>query len=63
MLSPKIVEFLRVFQEHFDLNKGLAGTFSDCGGLIRRNNNIEDYTVSKAVDTFAKKPKSKPFMC
>ena len=32
--SPKTVEFSHAFQAHFNLNKGLAGTFSDCGGLI-----------------------------
>ena len=32
------------------------------GKFVRRNNNIQDYTVSKSVDAFVNKPKSKPFM-
>ena len=32
------------------------------GKFIRRNNNIQDYTVSKSVDAFVNKPNSKPFM-
>ena len=43
--------------------KGAKDSRDKMGKFIRRNNNIEDYSVSKAVDTFAKKPKSKPFMC
>ena len=33
------------------------------GRFVRRNNNIADYVVSKSVDAFKMKPKSKPFMC
>ena len=32
------------------------------GKFVRRNNNIQDYTVSKSVDALVNKPKSKPFM-
>ena len=32
------------------------------GKFIRRNQNIADYSVSKSVDSFSKKPNSKPFM-
>ena len=32
------------------------------GRFIRRNKNITDYDVSKSVDSFSKKPNSKPFM-
>ena len=33
------------------------------GRFVRRNNNVADYVVSKSVDAFKMKPKSKPFMC
>ena len=36
-------------------NRGL-GTF------VRRSENIVDYAVSKSVDAYKMKPKSKPFM-
>ena len=33
------------------------------GHFVRRMENIADYSVSKSVDSFAKKQKLKPFMC
>ena len=56
--DPLLVEALRdMYKDSKDLRNRGAGRF------VRRNNNIEDYQVSKSVDAFKMKPNSKPFMC
>ena len=56
--DPVLIRALRdMYKDAKDLqNRGF-------GRFVRRNNNIADYTVSKSVDAFKMKPKSKPFMC
>ena len=46
-----------------DMYKGAQDSRDRMGRFVRRNEKIEDYCVSKSVDAFTKKPKSKPFMC
>ena len=57
--------------QHADpvIRAALKVMYKDCkdmrnrgGKFIRRNNNVQDYTVSKSVDSFVNKPNSKPFM-
>ena len=45
-----------------DMYKDTKDTRNKGGRFVRRNNNIEDYAVSKSVDSFVNKPNSKPFM-
>ena len=56
--DPVLIRALRdMYKDAKDLqNRGF-------GRFVRRNSNIADYTVSKSVDAFKMKPKSKPFMC
>ena len=54
------------FDQTFNLTGDLGvgeGSFQDKGGhFVRRSNKLQDYTVSKAVDNFALKTCSAPFM-
>ena len=45
-----------------DMYKDTKDTRNRGGRFVRRNNNIEDYAVSKSVDSFVNQPNSKPFM-